>query len=71
MMSQNLHYGGGWDERTQTEIEAKWQKHVVIALWLLLGLVIAVAVVFVLTRSHGSVGSSIRQPIPSWPVSWP
>jgi hypothetical protein len=60
MTNQNLHHNGGWDERTETEIEAKWQKHVVIALWLLLALVITVAVVFLWTSSHGSV----KPPLP-------
>jgi hypothetical protein len=36
MTSQNLHHAGGFVEAMDSE--AKWQKHVVVALWLLIGL---------------------------------
>lgn len=71
MTNHGLHHEGGWGDKTPTETEDKWQKHVIIALWLLFGLLIAVAGVFLWTSTRGSVGSPIHQTIPSWPVNWP
>ena len=56
---------------TSTESEDKWQRHVVIALWLLLGLVIAAATGFAWAGGHGLLGSPADHAISSWPVGWP
>ncbi len=56
---------------TTTEREANWQKHVVIALWLLLGFLIAVSAGLIWAGANGLFESSEDHTIPSWPVGWP
>ncbi len=71
MKSLNLLHRGGLGGMPPKESEAKWQKHVVIALWMLLVLLVAGAAVLVWAGANGLLGSSDHDRIPSWPVGWP
>jgi hypothetical protein len=56
---------------TSEESEAKWQKHVIVALWVVIGVLVAVAAALMWAAANGWFGSSGVQTIPSWPTSWP
>ena len=70
MTNQNLLHGTELDHAAREEHEAKWQKHVVVALWTLIGVLIAVAAGLICAAANGWLGSSGLD-TPSWPTSWP
>jgi hypothetical protein len=76
MTSQNLLDKGGLGEMTLREREDKWQKHVIAALWVALGLWIAVTAALLSASANGLLDSFEVHtipgwPIPSWPIGWP
>jgi polyferredoxin len=72
MTSQDLLHRGGLNETTPEEGQARWQKHVLGALWVLIGLLIGGAVVFAWADANGLLDSFAGHTTPSWPTgSWP
>ena len=53
--------------------EAKWEKHVLVALWIVIVLLIAVASALVYAEAHGLFDSSPdpTRSVPPWPAGWP
>ena len=49
------------------ESEVKWQKHVMTALWICVGLLIALSLALVLAEGNGLFQSSPNGPLPAWP----
>jgi hypothetical protein len=49
------------------ESEAKWQKHVMVALWISLALMIALSIALVLAEGHGLFHSAPNGPLPTSP----
>ena len=60
------------DVHDPTESEARWQKHVVVALWVCLALLIALSNALVYAKTHGLFDSfHERVPLlPPWPVGY-
>lgn len=76
MISQSLLHEGGLGEMTLREGEDKWQKHVIVALWVFLGLLIAITVALWYASANGllqslAVHTAPVRPIPSWPIGLP
>ncbi len=79
MRGQNLLHNGGFGEKVQRQYgrdpadEAKWQKHVTVALWTLVVLVISVVWALAWFDSHGLFTPTPdgTQPAAAWPVGWP
>jgi hypothetical protein len=53
------------------ESEAKWQKHVVAALWVFLALLIVLCVALVYGKANGLFHPMPGETTPPWPVEWP
>jgi hypothetical protein len=53
----------------KSEPEAGWQKHVIVALWFLVALLILVGVILAYGAAHGLFRSSsdVSTPVPAWP----
>jgi len=51
----------------------EWERHVMIALWISVAVLIALVTCFVYAEFHGLFSSAPHQPtpLPSWPVGWP
>jgi len=62
--------GGMEYVRDPVESEAKWQKHVMTALWISLTLVFAIGTVLVFAEAHGWLDSSPASTtrVPAWPA---
>jgi hypothetical protein len=68
MTSHDLHHGTGWIELSP-EAEDKWRRHIVVVLWLVVGLVIALSAALLWAEANGFFQSSSDQTIPSWPAA--
>jgi hypothetical protein len=72
MTSHDLFHGGGLGEMTLRESEDKWQKHVILALWVAIGLLVVSAVALWCANANGLLESLAVHAIPGWPIpSWP
>ena len=77
MTGHNVSNEVGWGKKAAGndpgESEDKYQKHVIVALWTLLGILIAVSVLLIWGEDYGLLQSFASHSIgfPSWPVSWP
>jgi hypothetical protein len=71
MRTEHLFHHGGWGETDDTE--AKWQKHVIVAMWVALGIFIAVATGLFYGEGHGFFKSSHDYPaaVAPWPDTMP
>jgi hypothetical protein len=70
MISHDLHHGAGWVEMSP-EAEDRWQRHVILVLWLVVGLVIALGAALLWAETNGFFQSASDQTIPSWPAGEP
>lgn len=61
------------DARCSSPHGTQWERHVMIALWISVGALIALVTFFVYAEFHGIFGPTPHQPppLPSWPVGWP
>ncbi len=80
MTSQDLLQEGGLGEMTLRESEDmtlresedRWQKHVILGLWVVLGFLIAIAVPLWCANANGLLESLAAHSVPGWPIpSWP
>ena len=72
MISQNRLHEGGLGQMALRESEDKWQKHVIVALWVFLGLLIAITVALWYASANGLLESLAVHAAPGWPIpSWP
>ena len=69
MISRDLHYEGRLNEKE--DAEARWQKHVLVALGILLALLVAVAAGLLYAEAHGLFRPSTALPASSWPEGLP
>jgi hypothetical protein len=69
MTTQNLQDKGGFGEDSGTE--AKWQKHVIVALWVLFALLVVVTATLMFAEAHGffEPSSGHSPPVAPWPDS--
>lgn len=66
MMPQKLLDKSGLDESAE-----KWQKHVVVALWILFLSLLALSVGLVYGKTHGLFQSPPQNATPPWVEGWP
>jgi hypothetical protein len=60
-----LDRGGGVDR------EAKWQKHVVVALWVCLAVFALLCITLLYAKTHGWFHATPAGVAAPWPASWP
>lgn len=55
------------------EHDAKWQHHVAVFLWVVVGVVFAVFIFLAVAGTHGifDTHQDDHQAAPAWPASWP
>ena len=53
------------------ESEARWQKHVMAALWVCIALLVALAVGLVYAKAYGLFQPGAGSAAPAWPAEWP
>ena len=51
--------------------EAKWQKHVMVALWVVLALLLVIGLGYFYAKSHGFFQSSPEDKLAPVPTAWP
>ncbi len=68
-MSRNLNDEGGLSERE--EPQARWQKHVLVAIWILLCLLVVVVAGVFYAEAHGFFQPSTASSASSWPDCLP
>ena len=61
----------GFGQQDSHEDEAKWQKHVIVALWIIFAVLGILAVIFVCAEGQGVFQSSTGGGTPAWPMGWP
>ena len=69
MISRHLHYEGRLSEKA--DAEARWQTHVLVTIWILLGLLVVIAAGLLYAEAHGLFRASTALPASSWPDGLP
>lgn len=65
------HFHRAVGKMTQGQMEDRWQKHVIIFLWLIFALFLGLTVAFVLLASHGIIQPNHSDSVPAaWPSGW-
>lgn len=71
-MTQNLLHNDPMGRHVpDDDREAKWQRHVVVALWIIIAFVITAAIGLSFAASRGLFESQNNTASPAWSVGWP
>jgi hypothetical protein len=70
MTTQSLHQN---EFLEHDDAESKWQKHVIVGIWVLVAIVVAIAVALAYAEGHGFLQKSPlpKEPVPAWPSEAP